>query len=162
MGANIASEVAEEKFCETTIGETPVHTALAAAQALSCPMGGEPGISGGGAVSLALAGVRGSWVVACAMHLSPQLLRRLKQEGFFEPRVWVSLGNTARAQETILRIKIRGCPQRLPLLYFRLQGPCSGTAPEGADANTQLPHHRGTRGGHSGDLWGLEGERIQL
>lgn len=26
MGANIASEVAEEKFCETTIGETPVHT----------------------------------------------------------------------------------------------------------------------------------------
>lgn len=23
MGANIANEVAEEKFCETTIGETP-------------------------------------------------------------------------------------------------------------------------------------------
>jgi hypothetical protein len=26
MGANIASEVAEEKFCETTIGEISVHT----------------------------------------------------------------------------------------------------------------------------------------
>lgn len=26
MGANIASEVADEKFCETTIGETPPPT----------------------------------------------------------------------------------------------------------------------------------------
>lgn len=25
MGANIANEVADEKFCETTIGETPTH-----------------------------------------------------------------------------------------------------------------------------------------
>lgn len=35
MGANIANEVAEEKFCETTIGESPCthHAALAASQA---------------------------------------------------------------------------------------------------------------------------------
>lgn len=34
MGANIASEVADEKFCETTIGESPWthHEAQAASQ----------------------------------------------------------------------------------------------------------------------------------
>lgn len=30
MGANIASEVAEEKFCETTIGKEPTSPSLAA------------------------------------------------------------------------------------------------------------------------------------
>lgn len=72
--------------------------------------------------------------------------------GFLEPRS--SRPAWASQQEPVLKIKIKS----LTPLHFRLQGCGPGTAPEGADADAQLPHHCGTRGGHSGDLWGLEGE----
>lgn len=138
---------------------------LAAAQVLSClsfhrerkkPQRGREE-SGDRAVSLALASVQGIielLLVPCNCRpsfsgdRSPGVLGQPRQH---------SKNPTDHLKDQNKRLS----PKVLPLFYFRLQGPGPGTAPEGADADTQLSHHCGTRGGHSGDLWGLEGERTQ-
>lgn len=141
MGANIASEVADEKFCETTIGESPVityiHSTACYVPSLYSP---HPHVA----------------IFSPLIRQRKETQASEMREDWDIPRERVTgsaEGRYGKSQESPFKA--------LPPSRFRLQGPDPRGASEKADADTQFPHHSGARGGHSRDLWGLKGERVQ-